>query len=244
MSRLVIHYNVLETVSKGASNLAQKAQDYADALSRNISNDFTNVEGGGSAYLTSASYLVNQKITALQKKAEAFEAYANKVTHFAQTAKRVDGNVKDAISTAQNKFIENNKLKEPDWKDTIINWFIDLKNKVPLFSAICNIIDSIGDKVSSFMDNIRYWYNCEGGKQIIKIGLAVAGAIVAVLVAVAAIASLVALIPVIATASIATVIFTVAGAIGGVIGVVNAVTNVVTSHMAYDRFENGDYAWS
>lgn len=238
MSTILIEYNSLQAVSNSASNLAKKAQEYADALSRKVTSKFGSVPGGGSGYLSNASYLVNQKINDLGRKAQEFESYSNKVKHFAETAKRVDGEVKTAILNNQNAFVDTKQIAQPGWKQTIIEWLVDMKNNSFLFSVICDVIDGIGNEVSGLLDNIRYWYKCEGGKEFIQIGLAIAGVIVAVLLFVAALPALAAI------SGFLSAVLAISGVIGAAIGIANAITNLVTSCEAYGAYKDGDAAWA
>lgn len=238
MSTIVIEYNSLQIVADSATNLAKRAQDYADELSKKVSKKISAVPGGDSSYLSSANYMVNQKITQLKSKADRFQKYSGKIVSLSETARRVDTNVKNAIYNNQEAFMKSEGIEVPGWKEAIISWLVDLKNKNPVFNMICDIIDAIGNEASNLLDNIRYWYKCEGGKEKVQIVVAVGLAIVAVLLFVAALPALTAI------SGVMSAIFAIAGVIGAAIGVVNAITNVITSVAAYDAKKNGDDAWA
>lgn len=238
MSTIVISGNSLELVARAAENVSRKAQDYADALSRKVASKFDDVPGGGSEYLADASYMVQEKIKQLNRKTEAFSTYAKQVTQFAQTARRVDQEVRDAILNNQNTFMDKHGIKVPGWKAAIIEWLVNFKNSNAIFTIIGDIIQGIGDTVSDVLDQIRYWYKCEGGKEKMWIAFSVGAVIVSVLLFLAALPALSAITGVISG------IVAIAGVIGGLIGVINAITNLCTSVAAYAAFQNGDYAWA
>ena len=48
MATLTINYSSLDSVAKYASNVAQKAGDYADNLSNKISRKMSDISGGSS----------------------------------------------------------------------------------------------------------------------------------------------------------------------------------------------------
>lgn len=78
-------------------------------------------------------------------------------------------------------------LRIDDWKAKLLNWLVDLKNKCPLFELIGNALRDIGTALSDMLANIKYWYKCEGGKEIVSFILAIGGAVAAVLLFIATI---------------------------------------------------------
>lgn len=181
MSALVIDYKELATISSHANDLAKKAEAYADSLTRKITNKFDSVAGGVNGTLSSAKYYVNAKINELQAKKTAYENFAKGVTSLITNAKRIDKEVANAISNNKDKFLKSNPhLKIDDWKANLINWLVDLKNSCPLFELIGDGLAYIGTAITSALDNIKYWYKCEGGKEILAFVAAIGGAIIAV----------------------------------------------------------------
>lgn len=244
MSVLAINYSSLELVSSSAAQMSQRAQSYADDLSEKLSGKFSSVEGGSTWHLENADYMVKQKIAQLKANATAFSSYSKKVTSFSQKAQSADAAVSTQIQQAQDEFIKNNHLKQPDWKDNMLNWLIDLKNSVPLFDAICNLISDCVNGVSNMLSTIRYWYNCTGLKQAIELGLAFLGAVAAIMLAVAAWPAFAALLAGTAAVTTFSAICTIATLIGASIAAINALINVGTSIASNVAFHNGDYAWS
>lgn len=231
MGTLTINYERMEAAAVGATLLSKLADHYADSLSTRISNKFSSLTGGSSAATEQANYFVKQKVSALQKKSSAYATLAKGIRDLSDHAKSVDKDVKNSISATQEKFLSNHEhLRIDDWKAGILNWLIDLKNSCPLFEMLGNIVSAIGEAIGNLFENIKYWYKCEGGKQVVDFILAIGGAIAAVLI-------MVATFP-------ASTFVAVCAAIGAVIGAVNAVTNIFTSYQAMRSAQNGDPAWA
>ena len=107
-----------------------------------------------------------------------------------------------------------------------------MKNKCPLFDAICNLIQGVIDDISNLFRDLKLWYKCGGGKEKLGIALAFLGAIAAVCFAIAA------CIPPICG------IVAICAAIGAVITAINAIVNVATSIKAKKAKDKGDPAWA
>ena len=235
MSALVIDYKELATISLHANDLAKKADAYADSLTRKITNKFDSVAGGVNGTLSSAKYYVNAKINELQAKKAAYENFAKGVTSLITNAKRIDKEVANAISNNKDKFLKSNpNLKIDDWKANLINWLVDLKNSCPIFELIGDGLAYIGTAITSALDNIKYWYKCEGGIEILAFVAAIGGAIIAV-------ALFVATLPI---SGIAATFFTVCAAIGAGITAINAFYNVYSSYKSMQSAKSGDPAWA
>ena len=71
-------------------------------------------------------------------------------------------------------------------------------------------------------EDLKYWYRCGGGKEIVGCVLALVGAIAAVIIAICA------CVPPICG------IVAICAAIGAVLTAINAIVNVITSQQAYN----------
>lgn len=238
MSTLYVEYAGLECAAEGMTNLAEQLTTYANNLTNRISNQFSEVEGGSSDYLNSASYFIGEKIESLTNKADQFSGYAKKITAFAEVARRADQAVADFIQTGYDTFTDQKEIDQPAWKETMVSWMCWLRENSILFDGICSMIETIGDKTRDLLGELRYWYQCEGGKQRLEKWLAIGGVIVGVLLLLAA-------LPALATISgVMSGIFALAGVVGSIIGLLDAVANLVTSIKAEKAFKNGDMAWA
>lgn len=231
MAALVIDYDMLSNISGYASNLAKKADAYAEHLSRQVQRKFDSLAGGDTGDTASARYYVDAKIKQLNAKKNAYSSLSCNITSLVDHARRVDQQVAGAIARNQENFLKKNEhLRIEGWKADIMNWLVDLKNKCPVFEMIGDAVREIGDSFSSWMDNIKYWYKCEGGKEIIHFAAAIAGAVVAV-------ALFVACIP-------ASGFVAVCKMIAAAIGIVDALTKFGTSYCAMVSARNENPAWA
>lgn len=231
MAALVIDYGLLDGISRDASNLAKKADAYADHLSRRVQRKFDSLTGGSTGQTSSAGYYVSAKINQLNAKRDSYNRLSAGVNSLVENAKRIDQQVADAISRNKEDFLEKNEhLRIEGWKADILNWLVDLKNSCPLFDMIGNAIRDIGDSISGLLDNIKYWYKCEGGKEICDFVWAIGGVIVAV-------ALFIASFPI-------SGFITACAMIGAAIGVLNAVMNLVNSARSIAAAKNDDPAWA
>lgn len=228
MSTLVINYNALDAVARNASDLAKSAENYINSLSNKVLNKFDGISGGQSGYTSSAKYYVNAKIRALREKQTSYSNFSTQVTKFAETAKRVDQQVAAMIANNQENFLQKHEnLRISEWKAKLLNWLVDLKNSSHLFELIGDALNWSGTELSGLLSNIRYWYKCEGGKEIVNFVLAIGGAILAVALFIAALP--------------ASGFIAICGAIGAAIAAVNAITNVFTS---FSAMRADDPAWA
>ena len=151
---------------------------------------------------------------------------------FSQEASDIDKDVAKTIKATKDEFVDRHDYIDVNWWTDLKEYFVDLKNKCPLFDAIGELIDDFGDWLGDTYASIKHWYKCGGGKETIGLVLAVAGAIAAVVIAICA------CVPPICG------IVAICAAIGGVIAAVNAIVNVITSYEAKKAKEDGDPAWA
>ena len=233
MSSLVIEYKELAAISAHASDLAKKAGEYADSLTRKITKKFDSVAGGVNDTLASAKYYVEAKIEELEEKETAYDEMSDQIDNFIENAKRIDKSVADKISENYTQFIDSNQhLKIAEWKADIINWLVDRRNKSFISELDFSRWMRLGNALSGAVDNIRYWYKCEGGKETLALVWAVGGAAAATLLFVASLAME------------AVTFVTVCAVIAAAITMINSVVNVVTSIWSLRKAKTGDPAWA
>lgn len=231
MATIIINYSDLAKIESYATKAANAAGDYASRLSTKSSSKLDSLTGGATGYTSSAKYYVDAKINALNEKKTSFTNFSKQVHTFSETAKRVDGDVKTLLASGQKDFYKTHEdLKIDDWKANLINWFTDLKNSCPLFELIGNLVYTAGEKVRDALASIKYWYECEGGKEKVAFAAAIFGFVAAVLLF-------------IATFPLSS-FFAVCAMIGAAIGAINALTNIFTSYAAMKAAKDGDPAWA
>lgn len=239
MSRVVINYDVLSDIASYASKISKKADSYADDLTKKVLNKFDDITGGASSSTSDAKYYVNAKIKSLREKHNAYSSLSTKITNFSEKAQRIDKDVEQTIARNQEKFLQKHEhLRIDEWKANILNWLVDLKNSCPLFELVGNALRDLGTAVSDMFAEIKHWYECEGGKELVGVGLAVLGAVVALAILITSIPAL------LAASTFAAVFVAVCSTIGAAIGVLNAANNLVTSFMALHAKKNEDPAWA
>lgn len=230
MATIKIDYGALSQVSRNASALARAADSYANDLNRKVLNKLDKVPCN-STDLANARYYVKKKISALEHKQVQYEGLAKQVTEFSEKARRIDGEVEKMLERKQENFLKKNEhLRIDEWKAKLLNFLVDVKNKFPVLEMIGNCLQIMQTELSNLWDNIQYWYHCEGGREVVQIVTAIAGAILAVVIFVAS-------FPV-------SGFFGVCAVIGAVIGLVNAGANIASSIMSLVAARNGDPAWA
>lgn len=232
MSTVVIDYDQLNSIAKNAEKAANKMNDYINDLTKKVSNKYSSIDGGQSGKTSNSQYYVNQKINKLRTKKTAYTSFATDVKNLSKCSKEIDKEVAKTINSSKDEFIDKHDYIETNWWTDLKEWFIDMKNKCPLFDAICNLIQGVIDNVSNLFRDLKYLYKCGGGKEIIGIALAILGAVAAVCLAIAACVP-----PICGIVAVCT-------AIGAVLTAINAIVNVATSIAAKQAKDKGDPAWA
>lgn len=232
MSTVVIDYDQLNSIAKNADKSAGKMNDYVNELTKKVSNKYSSLVGGQSSKTSNSQYYIKQKIKKLNAKKAAYTAFASDVRKLSSKAQEIDKQVAKSINASKDEFIDKHDYIETNWWTELKGWFIDMKNKCPLFDAICTLIQGAIDNISNLFKELKHWYKCGGGKELIGVVLAVIGAIAAVVLAICA------CVPPICG------IVAICAAIGAVIAAVNAIVNVATSIKAKEAKDKGDPAWA
>lgn len=231
MSVVTIDYDKLSKISKSASNAASEMNDYIDALTKKVTKKYSDITGGASSKTSSSEYYVNHKISKLKEKKEYYSNFSEAVTKFSKNAKEADKQVAKQIKSSTYDFVETHDYIEVNWWTELKEFFIDLKNACPLFEAISAIIGATIDEFKNLFADLKHWYKCGGGKEVIGVVLAVAGAVAAVVLAVVAIVT-------------AAGFFAICAAIAAVITAVNAIYNVYSSAKSLKSKLKGDPGWA
>ena len=232
MSSVTIDYDKLSTISKNATSAASRMNDYINDLTKKVTGKYSGITGGSTSKTQSSEYYVNQKISQLRTKKHQYTSFATAVNSLSTKAQDIDKDVAKKIKASKDQFVDKHDYISTDWWTDIKNWFIDLKNSCPLFNAIGQLIENAITGLKNLWADLKYWYKCGGGKEIIGVVLAVAGAVAAVVIAICA------CVPPICG------IVAFCAAISAVIAAINAIVNVVTSIKAKQAKDNGDPAWA
>ena len=239
---LSLRYGDLSGAVSQSNKLADELDQYCDALSRKVQQKMYSVEGGTSNALGSADYYVNQKVRDLRTRAGNSRSFSARMQTLLDTAKRVDEDVARTIRDNRTAFFEKNPELQAPWYQQAFVSFICNMEKVPVIGWLIRGGEAMGRALDELGDNIKFWWKCGGGKELVMncldIVIKVASAVLAVITAVTAVIAVI-------TATVVTagmVIFAVAACVAAVIAAVNAGTNIVTSAQAIIASRNNDPA--
>lgn len=229
--KLKLYYGDLSRAADNSNKLATELDDYCDSLSQKVQRKMYNVEGGMSSALNTADYYVNQKIRNLRTRSSNARNLARQINSLLGTAKRVDSDVKSTIEANQKNLFEKHADLRPSKAQLYLTSFLcDMKN-VPVIGFLIRGKEAIDSGIDHLGKEIRHWYKCEGGKEIVGAVLSVVGAVLAVVALVVAVTF--------TGGTILAVIARVAGIVAAAIGLVNSVINIVTSFQAYEAATGG-----
>lgn len=225
---LTLNYSDLANAATQANKISSEIDQYCSALSSKVQQKMYSVENGMSSALNSADYYVRAKIDQLRRKAEHARTLSSRIQTLRDTARRVDENVKSLIEANQKKlFSKNPELRPSNTSLTLTSIVCALKD-VPIIGGLIKGAEDVADAAKTLVSNIKYWYKCEGGKEIIGVILSVVEAVVAVVLLVCAF---------IFTGG--SILVFIAGIVSAVIAVANAFTNIYTSLEAMDAALGG-----
>lgn len=228
---LALRYGDLSSTISETNRLANELGQYCDDLSKKVQQKMYSVEGGMSSALNSADYYVKAKINQLRARENNARTLSSKNQILLDTARRVDTDVERMIEANQKSFFKKNpELKAPWYKQAFTSFMCDLKN-ISVISWLIKGREQVISAIDTLLKDIRYWYNCGGGKELVGIVLSVVAAVLAVVILVCAVAF--------TGGTILAVLAGIAGVIAAIIGLVNAVTNIVTSLQAYNAAIGG-----
>lgn len=232
MSELVLKYSDLSSMAKYARKTASDCDSYVDELNRKLTNKWGSVPpspmSDGNGRINTASYYVKQKIIKLNTKSIAFRTFASKAETFQENAKSADIRVAKTVNGSRESFLKAHENLRP-------HGFLAAIMNVPGLGWLADGISKIKEIWTDLKGNIRYWYECCGGKKILDTALAITGFVLA------AVGAIVAVITIGPFTSIFAAIAAIAGVIGAAIGLVNAGFNLYNQLRA-----NGeeDPAWA
>lgn len=228
---LSLNYTNLSDTIAQANKLSNEISQYCDELTRKVQKKLYDVDGGMTSALDNADYYIKSKLKKLRDKAASAKTVASKTNDLLSTARRIDKEVSDSISTERKRLFKENPDLVPPKRKVIATYIITGVKKIPFIGDLIRGGEKVFEAVDEIKKDIKYWYKCEGGKELVGIVLSVAGAILAAVVCVCAFTF--------SGGTIFVFIATVAGAISAGIGVFNAATNIVTSFQAYDAARDG-----
>ena len=193
---LTLKYSNLTSAISESSKLANKLGQYCDDLSKKVQQKMYSVDGGTSSALNSADYYVNQKINQLRIRECNAQNLALRTQTLLDTAKRVDGEVKEMIEANQRSFFKKNPDLKPSKRKLGVISFLsgNLKN-VPVLGWIIKGGEKVLGAVATLCSSIKDWLASGGWIVVLAaIGLAVLAVLTGGLIAVICVGLLIGLV--------------------------------------------------
>lgn len=235
MAELKLEYGGILEAAKQANKVANECVDYAERITSKINNKLNGLERGATAETALAARYASKKSQELNKKAEKYEAYGTKLKNFVEDdcgAQKVDENVAKTLSDSYKGYIDEHNIKVNPLVEAFVTLSVWGGNATGFGKVLKQLYDFKKGVDHVIKEKLEYWYRCKGGKNVIKIGAAILGAVAAVAAVVVAWPVMVAAI---SAGAVWASIVAVASVVGGVIAAVNSVVNVIAETHALGK---------
>lgn len=232
MSVATISYNSLKDSAGEAKAVAKKLDTYVEHLNNSIYKKLTSYGGTHTGNIQTAKTSTKAKISELEEKSSAYTIYAQDLIDLKEQCVETDKTVKSRVSQLTATFKKAYGIKNNPVVNAINYCLTSLKNS----SFIGRWLNNTTKKIDSFKEyirqQIRVWWNYEGGGTLVKnIIVTTLSVIASVCLAVAAVLSGGWIVAVIATVVLA------------MIAVGNGYNDIKNEIRAYDEtHNNGDPA--
>ena len=235
MAVVELSYGDIIDAKSMAKKVAKECENYREEIEKKVVRKLGKLTLGATGYTSSADAYAKRKMNELSSKKDAFERYADKldavVNDTPYGAKAVDRRVRDIIERKYQIYKKLNGIKVNPIYEGLCNLFTGLSNADGFLKILKEAMKFDKMVLDRIWDDLKYWYRCGGGKEVLKV---VAG----IVVAVAAIAAVIAAWPVMVAAfttllagftmgALWTLIVATAGFVGACIGFADAVVNVI-----------------
>ena len=165
MSVATISYGSLKDSSNEAKGVAKKLRDYSTSLNKCVYTKFDSYSGSVTANISSAKSAVKQKMDKLEKRAFAYDTYAQDLIQLRDDCKTVDNEVKELISNLGTSFKKTRGFSGK--AQTAINFLLNKLTEIKYARWLTNKIDGIKSKIKYGKDKLKRWWNYDGGKELI-----------------------------------------------------------------------------
>lgn len=235
MSELTLVYSEMEDAAGYAKIVANKCQDYIDELDKKWSQKWKSTPSSPlstkNARTESADYYVNMKKQQLAEKKKHYKSFADKMDDLIEDAKVADKKVAKSVNDSQKTFLKSHKnLSGDGWTA----FFASISVDIPVIGWVIDAAGGLAEGFSDLCNNIRYWYEVDGGKKIVDTALAIGEIVLGVCGLVLAIITF----PV---SGFFAAVVAVAGLISAVIAMADGITNLVYQLKANKQ---SDPAWA
>lgn len=187
MATVTIDFDILSDAISRSNGVADRLEDYADAVPGKITGPLGSLTGGSSGYTSTASSLAASKASELRTRAERYRKVAGKLDGFIEEARDADTKVADGIAA-----VVKEREKGLSWWDKIATTLFRVLNGVlgddvisQLVRDVLNAIDSITQDAARGIKAAIDWFKHGDGRYVLEGLVSILGAVSAVLVAIA-----------------------------------------------------------
>lgn len=231
MSQACISYGSLNDAASEAAHVSKKLSTYSKHLGSQVLKRLNAYSGSSSSYIVDAREDLNNKISDLVSRSEAYSNYEQDLRDLKDKCDSVDRAVKTKVSTLTSSFKSANGIRDSKVINGINYFLTDVGNKTVAGRWLDNKKDQVDSVKDYLLQDLEDWWDYEGGAELIK------GITIGVLEAVIAVCAIVG-----AALSGGALIVVIAGIVAGAIALVNAAVNIANEVIAYDTTKNGDPA--
>lgn len=230
MAEVTIVYKELEQAAEKAREIATACNQYEDELQSKVCGKVPGVAPSplpaGNSRLSTANMYVKNKKRQLSDKSSNYKDFAKRCDSLSTNAENADKRVGVQVNNSRENFLKDHPGLKGDGWDAFIATLI---TEVPVLGWLVDRHNDIQNWKRDVKNNIRKWYEIDGGKKIVDTALAVVGIVVAAVILVdAAIAAVAAVAAIASIGTFLSALGAVAGLVGAVIGAVNASVNLGT----------------
>lgn len=253
MAEIVLDYSEIKDSSRAAQKVADQCEDYADDLKRKVTKKLGDLKRGGSGNTNSATSYMNAKINELNKKATAFSNFSDDLDNFLNDsagAKETDKKAAKEIKSYSKIFLDNHGMSVGPITDFFMMLSNTFYNSTEFGQWLKKMNNAWDDFWADAGRDLKYWYQCQGGKHKIRAWASIALTVVAVAALIVAggafVTAMAALFSAISASAVTlgvawSALAATAGVVSAVIGVFDAVVNNVYSFRAASE---DDPAWA
>ena len=179
-----IEYSELERASNSLRHASKYCGEYANRLQKKIPGQLNSLTKGSSSYTYSASYFAYSKIKLLENQRQQFLTISGKIDDFIEVARNTDQRVANIMKREANEFRKANGLSY-GWVDGLIQAltrFDIVKSNEDEFSRwIMSHLHNASETFDGWVLNLKHWYACKDGMNLLSEVSGTVGLIVAVL---------------------------------------------------------------
>lgn len=156
MSKTIISFQKLDDASKKASKIANKFNDYANALSNNVVSKLNQYSGEHNSHIQNALTDTNYKINQLREKAINFNNLSTSLSNVINDCTVCENNVMTLLFDYRDSFCEK--------YDMDINWS-ETPNVLDVLSGKTPDVRDPFSSYNNWKEDVENWWQFEGGKE-------------------------------------------------------------------------------